>query len=279
MRYLKLALKPTTALWVVLAVVMTFVVLDVSAQFRNRGADAFEVQYERFLYNAQTGENQLVEVGTHFVADDGRYRVDAAKFRAPDGREINERTSEIWIPPAGETFATWIPPDISEQLNVEHPRFPAERITINHDMEVVVRGPFDRMWEPPSEYASMMPSEPLTEPGVPPAQPEPLDLETIQAIMPVDLGEKAIGSLLVRGYRQLMPTPDGMVLTIEFWEVVLPQISQSPMPIVVERFIRDDAGNGETMRVRSAGRTNVAPGFFDVPTGYELQDLFPTLQR
>ena len=59
-----------------------------------------------------------------------------------------------------------------------------------------------------------------------------------------------------------------------FWQVVLPQISQSPIPIVVERFIRDDAGNGETMRVRSAGRNQRRAGdFFDVPSGYEPQDL------
>ena len=274
MRYLRL--EPTTALWVAVIVVMGFVAFDVSAQFGNRGAGAFEMEFERFLRNGETGENILVETGTHFVTDDGRYRRDSTMLRSWDGRDINERTSEIWIPPEGQTFATWIPPDISEQLNLALPLTQAERITINHDMGIAVRGPFDRMWEPPSRYASTL-YEPVDS-EVPVGEPDgteapEMDFSTLQALVPEDLGEKTIGSLLVHGFRQQMPTPDGMVFTIEFWEAVLPQMSQSPMPIVVERFIRDDAGNGETMRVRSASRTILDAGFFDVPAGYTLQEI------
>lgn len=271
MRYPRLAFQPTTALWAVIAVLMTFIVLDVSAQFRNRGRDVLEVRYDRAAHDVTTGETRLLETGAHFIADDGRYRRDLTTLVAPDGGDVDQRTSEIWIPPEGVSLDAWIPPGVGAEFDLAPANFLAERITLDHEMRVAVRGPLGMVWQPPSEYASPLPIEPET--GIPPpAPPGAVDMETMMANVPEDLGEKTIGAMLVHGRRQLLPLPD-MVLTVEFWEVVRPQTSRNPLPIVVERFIRDETGNGETMRVRSAARTNVAPDFFDVPAGYRVQEI------
>lgn len=77
----------------------------------------------------------------------------------------------------------------------------------------------------------------------------------------------------MHGRRQVLPLPDSGSITIEFWELVQPAASPNPLPIVVERYISDETGSGEYMRVKSAVRTNVAAGFFDVPAGYRVQNL------
>ena len=177
------------------------------------------------------------------------------------------------------------------------PRAQAERITINHDLGRAVRGPLELLWRPPSAFAALLlggpalmpaelartPDTALTSPELARTPPETaapfsdqsdgVDFETLAAGTPQSLGEKTIGPMVVHGRRQVLPLPDSGPITIEFWEAAQP-LSRNPLPIVVERYVNDETGSGEYMRVTSAVRTNVPDGFFDVPAAYLVQDLW-----
>ena len=263
--------------------VTAFVAMDLSAQIRRRGTAVLEVAYERVSRDAAGGERWLVETGTHFIADDGRYRRDTTALVGPDGGAIDERTTEIWLPPEGGGLDAWAPAGIRAELGME-PRAQAERITINHDLGRAVRGPLELLWRPPSAFAALLPGGLARQPSelarTPPetaapfpGQSDGVDIETLVAGAPQSLGEKTIGPMVVHGRRQVLPLPDSGSITIEFWEAAQP-LSWNPLPIVVERYISDETGSGEYMRVKSAARTNVAAGFFDVPAGYRVQDLW-----
>lgn len=295
MTVLRFLARPTTALWAAAAVVTAFVAMDLSAHLRRRGPAVLEVAYERVSRDAAGGERRLVETGTHFIADDGRYRRDTTALVGLDGGAIDERTTEIWLPPEGGGLDAWTPAGIRAELGME-PRAPAERITINHDLGRAVRGPLELLWRPPSVFAALLPGGPvltppelartadtaLTSPELARTpreaaapfsdQSDNVDLETLAAGAPQSLGEKTIGPMVVHGRRQVLPLPDSGPITIEFWEAAQP-LSWNPLPIVVERYVNDETGSGEYMRVTSAARTTVAAGFFDVPAGYRVQDL------
>ena len=280
MAVLRFLFRPATALWVAASVVTTFVALDLVARLRRLGPAVLEVKYERVSRDAARGERRLVERGTHFIADDGRYRRDMTALVGPDGGAADRRTTEIRLPPEGGGPDTRTPAGTGADLGSE-PGAQAERITIDHHMGRAVRGPLELLWRPPSEFATLLPGEPpLTSPEstVPFAgQPDGVDgvdMETLVAGAPASLGEKTIGPLVVHGRRQVLPLPDSGSITIEFWEVVQPAASPNPLPIVVERYISDETGSGEYMRVKSAVRTNVVAGFFDVPAGYRVQNLW-----
>lgn len=290
MTVLRFLARPTTALWAAAVVVTMFVAMDLSAQLRRRGPAVLEVAYERVSRAAAGGERRLVETGTHFIADDGRYRRDTTALVGLDGGAIDERTTEIWLPPEGGGLDAWAPAGIRAELGME-PRAQAERITINHDLGRAVRGPLELLWRPPSAFAALLPGADAAgaradvgygadiagaraeAAGYGGAVPRSMDLETLAAGAPQSLGEKTIGPMVVYGRRQVLPLPDSGPITIEFWEAAQP-LSRNPLPIVVERYVNDETGSGEYMRVTSAARTNVPDGFFDVPAAYRVQDLW-----
>ena len=280
MAVLRFLFRPATALWVAASVVTTFVALDLAARLRRLGPAVLKVEYERVSRDAARGERRLVERGTHFIADDGRYRRDMTALVGPDGGAADRRTTEIRLPPEAGGPDTWTPAGIGADLGSE-PGAQAERIIIDHDMGRAVRGPLERLRRPPSEFAALLPGEPpLTSPeSAAPFAGQPdgvdgVDMETPVAGAPASLGEKTIGPLVVHGRRQVLPLPDSGSITIEFWELVQPAASPNPLPIVVERYISDETGSREHTRVKSAVRTNVAAGFFDVPAGYRVQNLW-----
>ena len=67
------------------------------------------------------GNRTIIEQGHHFIADDGAYLMD----KVSNG----ERISEIWHPANGE------------------------RVVVNHDLRLAVRGPLDGNWPIPATRA------------------------------------------------------------------------------------------------------------------------------
>lgn len=276
MPLLRFLFRPATALGVAMAVFAALLVArtarDLVARFTDAGVPVLEVEYERVFRGAAGRRPRLVETGTHFIADDGRYRRDATALAAPDGA-VRRRTSEIWLPPEGAGLDAGAPMEIG----VAPDRAPVERIAIDRDTGRAVRGPLEFAWQSPSEYAALLrgdapaPTSPEPEQaGLP--RPEPVYVDS-----PAEsLGWKTIGPMRVRGTRRLLPMPgEAGPITIESWEAVQLGIRR-PLPIVVERYVKDFSGNGYFMRVKSVTETDVRSDFFDVPAACDVQDPSPS---
>lgn len=239
--FLRFVMRPSTAIGVAL---LYAAALAVNAHVAGRGVPALEVDYERFLRNAGGGAAGVVETGTHYIAEDGRHRWDRTVLLDVDGRPVHERTSEIRLPSGRGPDAR-----SPERAGV------GERITIRHDVERVVIGPLD----PAPETPAFIPS--LDGPDSAPS------FEGIES-----LGSRRIGPVMVSGGRRTIPAPGGGSMEIEFWEARSGN-SRRTRPVVLERHVRDtETGGGESMRVKSAMRVNVAADLFDVPRGYRVRN-------
>ena len=122
------------------------------------------------------GNQTIVEQGHHLIADDGTYVLD----KVSNG----ERISEIWHPANGE------------------------RVVVNHDLRLAVRGPLDGNWTIPATKAlTVQPVIPLL-----PVIPSPPGAGRVHLgrlrfpVPPVDsLGERVFGALIATGSRQVIP--------------------------------------------------------------------------
>ena len=155
MPLLRFLFRPATAFGVAMAVFAALLVArtarDLAARFTDAGVPVLEVEYERVFRGAAGRRPRLVETGTHFIADDGRYRRDATALAAPGGA-VRRRTSEIWLPPEGAGLDAGAPMEIG----VAPDRAPVERIAIDHDTGRAVCGPLEFAWQSPSEYAALL---------------------------------------------------------------------------------------------------------------------------
>ncbi len=259
--FLRFVMRPSTAIGVAL---LYAAALAVNAHVAGRGVPALEVDYERFLRNAGGGAAGVVETGTHYIAEDGRYRRDRTVLLDVDGRPVHERTSEIHLPSGRGPDAR-----NPERAGV------GERITIRHDVERVVIGPLETTWSAPPRYAPPLPGgtpDPVPEtPEFIPSLDGPDSVPSSEGTESLGIG--TIGPVMVSGGRQTIPAPGGGSMEIEFWEARSGN-SRRTRPIVIERHVRDtETGGGESMRVKSAMRVNAPADLFDVPRGYRVRNL------
>ena len=239
--FLRFVMRPSTAIGVAL---LYAAALAVNAHVAGRGVPVLEVDYERFRRDAGGGAAGVVETGTHYIAEDGRYRRDRTVLLDVDGRPVHERTSEIHLPSGRGPDAR-----NPERAGV------GERITIRHDVERVVIGPLDPVPETPEFIPSLDGSDSVS------------SFEGIES-----LGSRKIGPVMVSGGRRTIRAPGGGSMEIEFWEARSGN-SRRTRPIVIERHVRDtETGGGESMRVKSAMRVNAPADLFDVPRGYRVRN-------
>ena len=193
------------------------------------------------------GNQTIVEQGHHLIADDGTYVLD----KVSNG----ERISEIWHPANGE------------------------RVVVNHDLRLAVRGPLDGNWTIPATKAlTVQPVIPLL-----PVIPSPPGAGRVHLgrlrfpVPPVDsLGERVFGALIATGSRQVIPPsafqPEQV---IETW---IWANAAARKPVVLEKTLTGPRGV-DVMRVTGATRINVSQAVFQTPPGYVEHDLRPPPAR
>ena len=172
--------------------------------------------YERTLVLPATGEVRVLEVGTYYLVPDGRYRVD----KLIDG----ERTSLISLPGEGE------------------------RITLNHELGLAVRGSDRLPWVGPS------------------IQPPPLRESDART---ESLGLRMLGPLALTGFRQAVPIPDVGNIVNEWWV----WMNHGTPPILVEMTYTGPDGLVDSQRISTARLATMTTDEFKVPPSYGVQDL------
>ena len=187
------------------------------------------------------GNRTVIEQGHHFIADDGAYLMD----KVSNG----ERISEIRHPANGE------------------------RVVVNHDLRLAVRGPLDGNWPIPATLAltvqPVMPSPPVMPPRPGAGQPHLGQLRF--AVPAVDsLGERVIGALMATGSRQIIPPSAYQAEeVIETWIWVN---AAARKPVVLEKSVTRPLGV-DALRVTGTTRTLVSPAVFQPPPGYVERDF------
>ncbi len=187
------------------------------------------------------GNQTVIEQGHHFIADDGAYLMD----KVSNG----ERISEIWHPANGE------------------------RVVVNHDLRLAVRGPLDGNWPIPATQAltvqPVMPSPPVM-----PSRPGAGRPHLGQLRFPVpavdSLGERVIGALMATGSRQIIPPSAYQAeQVIETW---IWAHAAARKPVVLEKSVTGPLGV-DALRVTGATRILVSPAVFQPPPGYVERDF------
>lgn len=219
-----------------------FAVLLLSAATEAQPVSVLRLDFVREMTD-RDGNRTVVERGRHFIADGGEYRVD----KVSNG----ERISEIRLPAAGE------------------------RVVVNHDLRLAVRGPLDGNWPVPASRAlavrPVTPAPPVMPPPPGAGRPHPGRLRF--AAPPVDsLGERVIGTLTAAGSRQVVPS--SALQEEQVVETWIRADSAARMPVVLEKSVTGPLG-ADVMRVTGTARVDVSPAVFQPPPGYVEHDLRP----
>lgn len=216
-------------------------VLLLAASAEAQPVSVLRLDFIREMTDAD-GNRTVVEQGYHFIADDGSYLMD----KLSNG----ERVSEIWRPAR------------------------AERVVVNHDLRLAVRGPLDGDWPIPAPRGlTVQPVAPTTPPLMPrsPRAGRPHLGQLRFPAPPVDsLGERVIGALVATGSRQIVPpSAHEPEQAIETW---IWANSAARRPVVLERIVRGPLGV-DVMRVTGVTRVMVSPAVFQPPPGYVEHDF------
>ena len=179
----------------------------------------------------------VVETGLFHVAASTGWRKD--RF-SNDG----EHTSEILL------------------MRADNPFRLGDRITMNHAMKVAQRGSASAWWRVPSTRARRS--------LAPPAAPRPGSTE----LQGQRIGERAVGFLLLTGYRMSIPNPTGGEnATRETW-----RISGIPAAPIIESRVVFPGPNGDTsivqeQRITTMERVPTSDDLFTIPDGYRVQEM------